>query len=300
MRSKNIFIAILAFMIASTAFAKVVTASGAIESLEFKVRSFDRLSVRSQFDVYLTQGDKEALRIETYKNLLPYVEIEQDNGTLNISLQRNLNRINWSGKKSYLKVYVTVKDLERLNLSGACDLYMLTDLHANDLKVVANGASDLSLKQILGNDISILTSGASDIDKGNIVANKIYINASGASDGGLVMDAKDIKMITSGASDFTITVNAEAMDIRAVGSSDFVADGNTKSIKVDVSGSSSFRGADLETIIAKIDASGSSHCVINVRESLEASSSGASTIYYGGNPESVSISVSGVSTIRKK
>jgi len=291
---------IIAVLVTSIAFAKTVYVTGPIVSDNVKVKSFSKLDVRSQFDVFLTQGNKEELMIETYQSLLPYVKVEQEKNTLRIYLDKKLNKIKWNNKDHLLIAHVTVKDLDKISLSGACDLYMETDLKTDDLKISASGASDLDLMKIEGENIKILTSGASDIDEGELIATKVTINASGASDGDIKVVANVLDMIASGASDFDIDVDVKEITINAHGSSDFNAKGNTQTFVVNVSGSSEMKAYNLVSDTVIIEASGSSNCRVNAIKVIDASSSGASSIYYVGNPDKTKISVSGVSTIKSK
>ena len=294
-------IIVLTIIMVGFGFAKSVLVTGPLESEEITVKSFSKLDVRSQFDVYLTQGNKEELVIETYKSLRPYIEVEQKNNTLSISFDRKVNKINWAGKDHILKLHITVKDLDKITLSGACDLYMKTDLETKgDLKISASGASDLDMMNIKGNNIKIITSGASDIFNADIFGKKVYINASGASDGDISIIAEIADLIASGASDFDIVVDVDDIKINANGASDFNARGKSKTFTVDVSGSSEMKAYDLVSDTVIIEASGSSSCKVHAIKFIDANSSGASSIYYIGKPDQTRISVSGVSTIKSK
>jgi len=294
-------IMILVVVMVGFGFAKSVLVTGPVESEEVKVKSFNRLDVRSQFDVYLTQGNKEELVIETYKSLRPYIKVEQENNTLKISFDRKVNRINWGGKDHVLDLHITVKNLDKISLFGACDLYMETDFETEgDLKISASGASDLNMMSIKGNNVKIITSGASDINNADIFAKKVYINASGASDGDISIVADIVDLIASGASDFDIVVDVDDISINANGASDFNAKGTTKIFTVDVSGSSEMKAYDLVSDTVIIEASGSSDCKVHAVKVIDANSSGASSIYFVGKPDKIEISVSGVSTIKSK
>ena len=208
--------------------------------------------------------------------------------------------IRWNGKDHLLSLHVTAKDLNKINLSGACDLYMETPFKTDDLKISASGASDLDMMKIEGNNIKIITSGASDIDYGDLVATKVYINASGASDGNLSIVAEVLDMIASGASDFNIDIDVDDISISAHGSSDFRVKGKSKTFTIDVSGSSDMRAYDLISDTVIVEASGSSNCMVHAIKLIDASSSGASTIYFSGKPDKTKINVSGVATIKSK
>ena len=82
MKRTKIIVLVAAVLFASFALAKVVYVSGPVVDDNVKVKHFTKLDVRSQFDVFLSQGNKEELRIETYQSLMPYVKVEQENNTL--------------------------------------------------------------------------------------------------------------------------------------------------------------------------------------------------------------------------
>lgn len=300
MKRSIIFLLIAAMLATGSAAAKTITVTGPVENKEFKVNNFNILDVQSQYDVYMTQGNKEEVIIETYRSLMPYVRVEKEGKRLNIYLDKKLNNIHWNSKKHVLDAYVTVKDIEKISLSGACDLYMESPLVTEDLKISASGASDLDLKKIKGETIKIITSGASDIDDADLEAYKVYINASGASDGDIKVVAKVLDMIASGASDFDIDVDVDDISINAHGSSDFNARGKSKRLKVNVSGSSDLSAFDLISDTVIVDASGSSTCDVNATVIIDATSSGVSTIYFKGRPEKTKINVSGFSNIKSK
>lgn len=300
MKQNKSIIIFLSLMLAGMGFAMKLTATGPIQMKNVQVNPFTDLTVRTQFDVYLSQGDEEKLVIETYKSIIPYVNVKQTSDGLVIALDRKVNRISWLNRDKILKLYITVKDLEELKLSGACDLYMQTDFHVGDLKIDASGASDLVLKKITGTNIKINTSGASDIKGSTLEAKTVYINASGASDANVHIKAPTVKLIASGSSDFNLDVNAESLNISAHGSSDFKVKGNSTYLKANLSGSSDLKASDLKTETIVIDASGSSDSRLYVTKSLTVSCSGASSVYYTGSPQQTSFNVSGISSIKSK
>ncbi len=300
MKQNKLIVIFLSLMLAGMGFAMKLTATGPIQMKNVQVNPFTDLTVRTQFDVYLSQGNEEKLVIETYGSIMPYVDVKQTSDGLVIALDRKVNRINWLTRDRILKLYITVRDIEKLKLSGACDLYMQTDFHVDDLRIDASGASDLDLKAITGKNIKINTSGASDIKNGEFKVETIYINASGASDADVSIEANEVEIIASGASDFDLEVSTESLKINASGSSDFIVEGNSKFLKADLSGSSNLKARDLKAETIVIDASGSSDCRLYVTKSLTASSSGASSIYYTGSPQQTSFDVSGVSSIKSK
>ncbi len=168
--------------------------------------SFNKIKVSNAIDLYLSQADNESLAVsaseDKYKaNIKTVVE----NNVLKIYYDGDRN---WMGKGRKLKVYVSFKNIEELDASGASDVVIAGTLKVDKLKLNLSGASDLGGRIEVGN-LEVECSGASDISVSGY-ATTVKIRSSGAS------DFKDYDFVTdnctvdcSGASDVKITVNKE-------------------------------------------------------------------------------------------
>ena len=130
----------------------------------------------------------------------------------------------WSGGNKKLKVYVSFKNLEKLQASGASDVQLAGNINVPSLALDMSGASDFK-GAVKVNDLIIELSGASDATISG-VTNTVSIYSTGASDFkgyNLVTDICNAK--ASGASDIHITVNKE-ISADASGASDISYRGN--------------------------------------------------------------------------
>ena len=89
-----------------------IEGSGNVITKDISVRSFDELDASGVFNLQLSQGDKETLRIEADDNLMDLFIVENEGSTLKISMKKNSN----FNSKKQLKVYVTFKTLKSMNL----------------------------------------------------------------------------------------------------------------------------------------------------------------------------------------
>ena len=90
-----------------------IEGSGNVITKDIAVRSFDELNASGVFNLQLSQGDKETLKIEADDNLMDLFIVENEGSTLKISMKKNSN---FNAKKQ-LKVYVTFKTLKTMNLT---------------------------------------------------------------------------------------------------------------------------------------------------------------------------------------
>ena len=116
-----------------------------------------------------------------------------------------------------LKVYLSFKNINSLNVSAGSDVYVIGDIASPFLKVNVSGGS-IFKGAVQVDTLQVDLSGASDADiKGT--ATNLTIQASGASDVlayDLIVSECNIK--ASGASDINITVN-RALSVHATGAS---------------------------------------------------------------------------------
>jgi type 1 fimbria pilin len=132
--------------------------------------------------------------------------VEVKDGILHVKYD---NEGRWSTGNKKLKAYISIKQIDKLTVSGACDVFLSGILKADDLTINLSGATDLKGK-IDAKKLSIDLDGASDMNITGGTVTQLTIEASGASSFkgfDLVTDYCDAKV--SGASDIRITVNKE-------------------------------------------------------------------------------------------
>jgi hypothetical protein len=125
-------------------------------------------------------------------------------------------------------------------------------------------------------------------------------NVSGASKLDLDLDAYDVRTEISGASRITGCINVHDFDMEVSGASRVELNGSGNLLDVYVSGASNVNLENFPTTEASVNVSGASRLTVSSTDKLSVSLSGASSLYYTGNPELNSIDVSGSSKIHKK
>lgn len=200
-----------------------------------------------------------------------------------------------------------VSTFHSIEVGGAIDVYIKQD-SISGVRVVAD-ENLLSYVKIESNGerLSIRTQRGVNLDGTQGV--KVYVSgptfshleASGASNiygETRITNTGKIGLHATGASSIRLDVDAPSLEADITGASDMTIRGSTKDISVDCSGASKFRGFELMTESADVDASGASHAEVFASVKLEADASGASNIKYKGNA-SVNRSESGASNVSK-
>ncbi|RYY52744.1 MAG: DUF2807 domain-containing protein [Chitinophagaceae bacterium] len=212
---KKIILALVAvFALAGTYAQKTISDPNAQVR---EAKGFTAIKLSSAFDVYITQGEEGLAVSATDTKYLENIKTEVSGGTLRVWYDGSGMK-NWNTGKMKLKAYISFRDINKLDVSGACDVYLEGNIKLNDLKLVLSGASDLKGK-VTVSKMEIDQSGASDLTLSGTVG-QLNIESSGASSFKgfeLVTEFCDAK--ASGASDIKITVNKE-LNVNASGASD--------------------------------------------------------------------------------
>lgn len=225
-----LFPAVIAF--AGCEYISGVQGNGKVKSEERSVDSFDQISVGGAFDVYLTQGNTESLRVEADENLLPLIETNVSNGRLEIRSRQNI------GEAKKLSVYVTFRELNQIEASGACEIKNEGQLNLGTLSLNGSGASEIDLT-LQADKIEGEYSGASEVELQG-VADVCDFQLSGASE----LDSPEltVRLMTidlSGASEAEVQVT-ESLKVDASGASSVVYTGDP-AVDQHTSGASSVR-----------------------------------------------------------
>src|ERR1043166_1873797 len=91
-----------------------VEGNGKMTSAEREVGSFNRIEMEGVFNVILTQGSKEALKINAEENIIDLIETSVDGNVLKIKMKDNVS----FKKMGKIDVRVTFKELSEVSSEG--------------------------------------------------------------------------------------------------------------------------------------------------------------------------------------
>ncbi len=112
-------------------------------------------------------------------------------------------------------------------------------------------------------------------------------------------EIKDLDI--SGASNAVVSnVKTDSLKLNVGGASKIKIDGEAKVLESEASGASKIDAEGLKVENAEVEASGASSVTVSPANELKADASGASDIYYTGEPKNIVQNSSGASSIKKK
>jgi hypothetical protein len=244
-----------------------------------KVDTFTKIAFRVPGKLYLKQGTEQKVELEGSKEILEKIETTVSGGRLSIGRENeNWKMWNWDSDDKIV-VYVTVKDLEGLSVSGSGDAIGEGKFKTNDLSLNVSGSGSLQLEAEAAN---------------------LGADVSGSGNLKFTGSCRDFESHVSGSGKVTVDLSAASVaDVGVSGSGKIIARGNAKEIKVQVSGSGEVLAADLQVDRCTIRISGSGDVEVNVKSELDASISGSGSVTYKGNPSHVNSHASGSGKVRK-
>ncbi|MCD4746552.1 MAG: DUF2807 domain-containing protein [Bacteroidales bacterium] len=245
-----------------------------IATEERTVPDFNEIKLKCSADVYISQGNSISVRVEADEPIINRLRTDVvNNKTLIIYTVKNLE------KALVMKVYITVKDLSYIEVSGSGDLESVSEITTDKLNVFIKGSGNLKLN-LNTNEISGEIKGSGDMEISGINGLlDIIINDSG--------DLKADKLKLSNCK------------INIKGSGDAKLSGSTNILDINSVSSGDINAYNLQSKKCKIYSNGSGDSKINVSDELDVTLWGSGNAYYKGNPKIKNKDISGSGELKK-
>jgi hypothetical protein len=194
---------------------EVIEGNGVLETRNVPVQSFSALKSSGIFELKMSQGGSESVKLEGDQNLLQYISVRNEGSKLIIDMDKlNDKNINFKTKNK-LKVYVTFKNINSMDLSMIGNVNNTGGMSFTDLDIQNKSVGDLDL---------------------NLTANKINMKNKGVGNVKLTGKAQDANIENKGVGSMeagSFAVRTMILENSGVGSVEVNAE---KDIKVKSSG----------------------------------------------------------------
>lgn len=195
---------------------------------------FNAVNLAGSFDVRITQGASESVNVEAPANMIDKIITEVEGGTLKIYTKNN-NGWHWNNSNKKMIVYVAIKDVNAITLSGSGDIDFKDGLRAPSLKLRLSGSGDI-IGKVAVKELESSVSGSGDMTiSGSADRSTVSVGGSGDFTAQhLVTGTTTVRVGGSGDAN----VNAsENLDISVGGSGDVHYTGSAKNVHTSKSGS---------------------------------------------------------------
>ena len=215
---------------------RCVKGTGNVRTETRKMNNFTKLDIAGGYKVTLKQDSTESISITTDDNLFKYIQTTVEGSTLKLHSRRNICS---SGETT---ITIGVKNLDKIEASGAVELRSDGRLTVGDLNFDLSGSSKIDMELYAGK-VRTDASGSTELYlKGQAASHEIDMSGSGKVEA-LDFVVGKYKIGTSGASECKINVLNE-LDVHTSGASDIQYRGNPTKVNNDQSGASSVKRID--------------------------------------------------------
>lgn len=197
-------------LISSSNPAKASSLNDKIIDEKRAISSFSGIASAGSFDVYITMGDSENLRLEGEAEDISQIITKVENGVLKISRKKSINNRAWTNINK-VSIYIEAKTINSLVLAGSGDIEVRGTIITEKLTNTISGSGSISLDMNVKNYVALI-SGSGEIEaSGKSEKSLISIAGSGEFDGeNLKSDDADVKLSGSGDIDIYVNKNLKA------------------------------------------------------------------------------------------
>lgn len=213
-------------------FMAVVFSAQAQKSQTRTPGSFTKIETGGSWDVFITQGDRDEIRLESASFDLSKVITEVLGKKLEIKLEKgNYRNVD-------LEVYITVRALESVGVSGSGNVQLLSDFGADEFSLGSSGSGVIETKQITAERLNVGMSGSGEIriEGGQVEFLNVGQSGSGNFEGSNLI-AQNVKVGKSGSGQTSVYAE-NSLTVGSSGSGNVYYRGNPVNKSIGNSGSS--------------------------------------------------------------
>lgn len=189
-----------------------VTGSGTVKTEDRQINGFTRVNTQGSTSVFITQGETFEVSVKAYENLIPYLETNVVNGTLEIRYKDNINVRNDNSE-----VYITMPALSGTYINGSADITTTGTFTGTSLEASISGSGNLIFANGVYDNLKYTSSGS-----GNLEAF------------GVTLKHANISIAGSGNAETTAT---ESLTVSIAGSGTVYYKGDPEEVNSEISGS---------------------------------------------------------------
>ncbi|MDB5253308.1 MAG: hypothetical protein JWP27_2477 [Flaviaesturariibacter sp.] len=153
---------------------ETIEGNGKLVTRDVAVTSFDVLDASGIYELKLSQGATESVKIEADENLQEYFTVKNVGSKLVIDMDKLKNK-SLRGKNTKMKVYVTFKTLKSLDLSMVGNVRSEESLSFGDVEISNKSVGNVDLK-LTANKMTVDNQGVGNITLSGKAENAVFRN----------------------------------------------------------------------------------------------------------------------------
>lgn len=204
-----------------------VAGNGKVRSEQREIKHFNKIKAEGVFNIILSQGDKESVKVETDENIQPLIFTSVENEVLKITLKDSTS----IDKMKKITIYISFTDLSKLNSTGVGSLKCATKLNLKEFELDCKGvgATELNInadKLTINSEIVGALVLAGTVHE--VIINNKGLGAISAFD----LKAENLSLHSEGVGAAEVYASNDlSVDVRGLGSVKYKGNPKTKNIK---------------------------------------------------------------------
>jgi len=175
---KNVVALALAAIISLTGWAQksnreTLEGNGNLVTREVAVSSFNELKASGVYELKLSQGNKEGVKIEADENLQDLFQVKNEGNRLVIDMKKLENKN--LKTKNKMRVYVTFKNLKGLELSTVGNVSSEERLSFDNLELRTKSVGNVDLN-LTANKVDLDNKSVGDVKLSGQAQNAVFVN----------------------------------------------------------------------------------------------------------------------------
>ena len=193
---------------------------------------FTKISMRGIGKIFIDQGKQQKVEIEGDEIAISRITTNVKDGKLVIDVGRDFVEKLSAGfdffSSNDIRIYITVKDLEKFEVTGAADVEV-KELKSKDLDLTMTGASNLKMVAFEANTLKAAIPGAGKMTVDGKVSD-LFVTLTGAGNfSGHKLKSKTAKVVLSGVGSTQLWVTGELdVTITGIGSVEYYGNPHIK------------------------------------------------------------------------
>lgn len=139
-KSKVVFLTSFLLFFYFNSNSQTIRGNGQIKTETRELSGFNKIIAQGQFNLILTQGEKEGIQLETDENVIEFFQTRIDSQTLYITMIADIK------KSEKLNVYVSIKELTNIIILNEISLKTNNVIHFDELYIFSGGLSNIDIE----------------------------------------------------------------------------------------------------------------------------------------------------------
>lgn len=283
------------------ALVMVVTSalSAQIVKKDYKLSGFEGINAGGVFEIELQKSSSESVVVEADQEVIEYVSATVNRGVLKLTLESSKMPSRLQKNMKGIKVYISIKELSSLDISGAAKLSSQSTFNPKTLSLEVSGAANIGKLSVKSESIKVTQSGAASLFLEGSSENAV-VDITGATKTTMNFEVGELKLNGSGASKLDFNGKIRSGKISFSGAVNSTLKGvGADNLIIDMSGASNISALDFPIKDATLKLTGVSNVSLYVSGTISAEATGGCNIRYKGNPQVKSLDISAASSFKK-